>query len=113
MSNERDIPSDEASRNLAEQRRELAERKREQAEEQRQLLETIRRQREELRDSEEAARVSREEIRVASDIERGKILETLRENAESLAAISVQMKAVEDMRRQFHRLVGNTNKDTQ
>ena len=112
MSNERSLPPDEVSRHLAEQRRELAERQREEAEGQRQLLETIRREREELREAEEAQRVSREEKRVASEVERAKILEALRENTESLSAISVRMKTVEDMRRQLHHLITNT-KETQ
>lgn len=113
MSDDPDIPSDEASRNQAEERRELAERNRERAEEQRQILESFRREREELRDAEEAARVVREANRVASDIERGKILAALRENAENLASISVQMKAVEDMRQALYKLIGNTKNDTQ
>ena len=113
MSNDRDITSDEAGRTHAEQRRELAERKREEAEGQRQVLETIRREREDLREAAEAARMTEEEKRVASDAVRQKILEALRDSADSLEATSNQMKIVEDMRQALYKLVGQTKKDTQ
>jgi hypothetical protein len=48
-----------------------------------------------------------------SDAERRKILEALRDSADSLETTSAQMKIVEDMRQALYQLVGQTKKDTQ
>ena len=50
---------------------------------------------------------------MASDADRQKIVESLRESVDSLAATADQMKVVEDMRQALYKLVATTKKDTQ
>jgi hypothetical protein len=95
--------SAEAVSSAAEEARDLAENARERCERDREALETSRQEREHAREVAEATRVASEAARVEAEVERRVAVGDVVTAADILRATLEQMKAVEEMRRTFHR----------